>query len=894
MTSAVHDDPAARAAEALRLATVSPDLAEATGLRAERDAHATGDWAAVSVARRATGVAAMQRDRLDVAVTRLRAAIAAARKASSPQLGAEAHMSLAAALVLRGSPTKAIASIEAALGELTGLGAARARIQRAAILQEIGRIDEALEDLRRALPVLRRAGDAAWETRALSNRSIMLSTRRQFAAAESDLVRAQQLCADNGLTLPEAYVQQNLGCVFAGRGDVPAALEHFDAAAARYRRMGLEEGSLLVDRATLLLSVRLVAEARENAQAAVAAFSTGQREVNLPEAQLLLSTTALLDDDLDTARTAAADAARAFSRLGRTEWLALARWAQLQADVAAAGLANNRATGSAESLPTVPVRRVRACAVQLEAAGWTVPALEARVLAGRLALTQGRPQAARADLALAARARRSGPADARARAWLAEALLRQAEGRRRGATAALRTGLKVVEDYQASLGATELRAHVSVHRGALARAGLRMALADGDARGAHFWAERGRASANLMRPLRPPADPALAHDLQDLRATMTEMDEARSDGASTVALVARQVELEQRIRDHSRRSPGSAGLPTVAPPDVTQLAHELGETAMVEFLDLDRELHAVTLVDGRMRLHALGPSDLVRRSLTHLPFALHRLAHPATSTAQLKAATDVLHHVAASLEAALLAPLAARVRDRPLLVVPAGWLQSLPWSILPSCAGRPVTVAPSAALWHAAAQRRPAARGGVVVVAGPGLPGAAAEASAVAALHPGAVVLRGVHASAAEVAGAMNGARLTHVAAHGTVRSDNPLFSSLLLADGPFTVYDLERLQRTPHHVILAACDTARSHVTAGEEILGLAAALLTQRTATLIAPVVPIPDAETAPLMTTYHRRLLAGDTPAQALADAQQQHRSGGSRSRASAASFVCLGAG
>ena len=83
-----------------------------------------------------------------------------------------------------------------------------------------------------------------------------------------------------------------------------------------------------------------------------------------------------------------------------------------------------------------------------------------------------------------------------------------------------------------------------------------MALADGDARGAHFWAERGRASANLMRPLRPPADPALAHDLQDLRATMTEMDEARSDGASTVALVARQVELEQRIRDHSRRSPG--------------------------------------------------------------------------------------------------------------------------------------------------------------------------------------------------------------------------------------------------------------------------------------------------------------------------------------------------
>ncbi len=894
------DGWSALAAEALRLATVSPERAEALGRQAEQGGRDSHDWATVSVALRASGVAAVQLRRHDVALQRLRGAIAAGRRAGEPRLVGEAHMSLASALVLHGAPGRAFASIDAALRQLTGLSAARARIQRSAILQEIGRVDEALDDLRLALPVLRRHGDVEWETRALSNRSLMFTARRLFAAAEADLVRAQRLCGENGLDLADAYAQQNLGCVYGDRGDVPAALMHFDAAAERYRELGLEVGELLMDRAKVLLSVRLVAEARASAEAAAAAFAAQRRTMYLPEAQLLVSTAALLDNDLATATSAAASAARGFARLGRQGWLALARYAQLQAAVAATSLGNadSQPTGLAvkEGHPVSP-RRARARAEELERAGWSVPALEARVLAGRLALDQGRPEAARADLVLAARARRSGPADVRARAWLAEALLRKADGRRRAAGSALRAGLRVVEDYQATLGATELRAHVSVHRGALARNGLRMALADGDARAAHWWAERGRASATRMRPVRPPDDPALAHDLQDLRATMAEIDRARGAGLAASAMVARQVELEHRIRDHIRRTPGVDGRAAAGSPSVGELAGGLGDTALVEYLELDQVLHAVTIIGGRVRLHALGASHPVRHGLTHLPFALHRLAHPATTTIQLRAATSVLTHVAATLDAILLAPLARWLGDRPLLIVPMGWLQSLPWSVLDSCSGRPVSVSPSAALWHAAYQRH-AARVGqgqvTVVVAGPGLPGALEEARAVAALYPGAQLLRGAAATASAVGAAMDGAGLAHVAAHGTLRSDNPLFSSLQLADGPFTVYDLERLARTPHHVILAACDTARSHVTAGEEILGLAAALLRQHTATLVAPVVPIPDAETAPLMERYHRFLLAGQPPASALAQAQQQHDQGSPRSRASAASFICLGAG
>jgi len=140
----------------------------------------------------------------------------------------------------------------------------------------------------------------------------------------------------------------------------------------------------------------------------------------------------------------------------------------------------------------------------------------------------------------------------------------------------------------------------------------------------------------------------------------------------------------------------------------------------------------------------------------------------------------------------------------------------------------------------------------------------------------------------------VDGAALLHLAAHGNVRSDNPLFSSVTLADGPLTVYELERLTRAPYHVVLAACDTGRPHMVAGEELLGFGAALLGGGTATLVAPVVPVPDAATVPLMGAYHEALRAGRRPAEALAAAQAGLDSDDPAAWAAAAAFICLGAG
>jgi len=179
-------------------------------------------------------------------------------------------------------------------------------------------------------------------------------------------------------------------------------------------------------------------------------------------------------------------------------------------------------------------------------------------------------------------------------------------------------------------------------------------------------------------------------------------------------------------------------------------------------------------------------------------------------------------------------------------------------------------------------------RGGrVVLVAGPDLPGAAAELDALAELYPGATVLAGHDATIRAVLAALDGAEVAHVAAHGRFRADNPLFSALVLADGPLTVYDLERLRRAPRTIMLAACDSGLSPVRPGDEMTGLASALLAVGAGAVVAPLLPLPDEVSGALAYRWHQLVSSGRSPAQALAVVRGQ--CGGP-----AAALVCLGYG
>lgn len=870
-----------QAREALRLAEGDPSRSVALATQVARQALVERDSATASVAERALGLATLHLDDLDTAMRHLRTAISLGLRAASPTLTAQARMTFAYALSRRGRSQQGLREIDAALLELDGVDRARAQAQRGVILHQLDRLDEALTSYHTGLRSLRRAGDHIWVQRVLSNRAVLYAHRLEFAAAETDLHQAERLCRQLDLPLSLAFIQQNLGWVKSVHGDVPAALRYLDLAEQGFRRLGSQLGELLSDRSELLLSVYLVSEARQAAEQAVLESKRERRQLGLPEARLFLAQAATLDGAPDQALRQAQHAVRELVRQGRPEWAALARFVVLRSRLAA-----GQRSG-------VGVRQLERTADTLATVGWPAAALEARLLAARLAHDRGWTNQGCRQLELASRARARGPATLRARAWHAEALLRAARGNRRGAVRAVRAGLRMLDEHRATLGATDLRAFASGHRTELAELGLRIAFQDGRPHRVLAWAEQGRASHLLLRPVRPPEDPVLARALVELRATMARIDEARDSGRSIAKLVQRQVVLERDVRDYCRRLPGDRSQQPAGLVPLDRLGEALGDAALLEFIQLDGMLHVVTVIDGLVRLRRLEPLAQVRDLFDHLPFALRRLAHHRAGVAGRSAAITVVRHAAARFDALLLGPLAGELGDRPLVLVPTGPLQSLPWSILPSCRGRTVTVSPSASLWQLASSRPPEPGRPAVVAAGPGLPGARAEAAAVAAIHQ-TTPLVGTAATVEAVAAALDGAGLAHLAAHGRVRADNPLFSSLRLSDGPLTVYDLERLERLPDTVVLAACDVGRPVTAAGDELLGLSATFLSHGTRQLVASVVPVPDAETAPLMVEFHRLLAIGHPPAAALGRAQQRLGEDEPMAMAAAAAFVCIGAG
>ncbi|MGH3941675.1 MAG: CHAT domain-containing protein [Pseudonocardiaceae bacterium] len=891
-----------RAAEALRLVQVAPTQSLRLAREAVRAARDERDPAAEAVAERALGLAWTYVGDLDEAIPHLRSSVALGRRARVAVLVAEARMSLAFVLCRRGQFGRALREAEASLVDVDGVVRARALVQRAVVHYFLGRSDEALAGYRRALPALRQAGDVEWIQRTLANRAIVHILRHAYPSAEADLQAAARLCDAAGLALSAGIVAENLAFLHVRRGDVPAALHYLDDAERRYRALGGQLGSLLTDRSELLLSVGLPYEARIAAEEAVAELTRDHRQVALAEARLLLARAAALDGDPERALDQAGRAVRAFDRQKRSAWAALARLQLLMARLHGNGLTSVRPSDAA------------AVADALDAAGWSAAAVEARLLAGRLALGRGNLAVARDHLRTVRKYRRRGTVTMRAHAWHGEALLRLAEGNPRGAVSAVTAGLRILDEHQASLGASDLRASVAGRRTELTRLALRVALRDGRADQVLRWAEQGRAQ-RLLHTINPPEDPVLARYLAELRATVADIEQAHRAGHRAGKLLQRQAGLERSIRDHCRQRPGEsepssrrAGAEVFS---TGALSTALGRAALIEFLEIDEVLHAVTLVDGDLRLHRLGHVVQARSRANALSLALHRLVS-AGSEARNGAGWVGLRRCAEELDKLLLRPLTDRIGDRALVLVPTAAVASAPWSTLPSCAGRPVTLAPSATLWCAA--QLPVAGSAVVggtvpggpiagspgggpmlAAAGPDLPGAQAEVETIAGIYGTASIsLSGVEATVEAVGAALRGASVAHLAMHGQIRGDNPLFSSLRLADGPLTVYDLERLEAVPHTVVLAACDAGRSVMRAGDEPLGLSAAFLALGTRQLVAPVVAIPDGAAVELMTGFHHLLASGVRAPEALAQVQQQWAVGPPSARAAAAAFVCMGAG
>lgn len=417
-----------------------------------------------------------------------------------------------------------------------------------------------------------------------------------------------------------------------------------------------------------------------------------------------------------------------------------------------------------------------------------------------------------------------------------------------------------------TLGASELRARATAQGAELAALAQQAALRSGGPRRLLVWSERWRATALSAPPTRPPADPELLSHMTAYREIAARAEEARMEGRPVPALEREQRRLERAIRSRTLHMRGEAhGDDTRF--DVGRLLERLGDgVRLVELAVVDGRVQVLLCGQSRVRRFEAGLLAAAETEAEHVQAGLRRLAHPGA-----QARLPVVEAAGRRLEELLLGPAAAHLGDGPVVIVPPGRLHRVPWALLPSLRERVVSVSPSASSWLRARETRPPRGGRQVLVRGPGLATGGAEVTRLADRYRGATVLEHRDATVPRVLTELDGAGLAHIAAHGTFRTDGPLFSALRMADGPLIVHDFERLGRSPYRIILSCCDTARFATVGADELLGLVTALLPLGTAGVVACSAPVNDAAVVPLMLALHEGLAKGLPLPEALRDAR-----------------------
>jgi CHAT domain-containing protein len=216
--------------------------------------------------------------------------------------------------------------------------------------------------------------------------------------------------------------------------------------------------------------------------------------------------------------------------------------------------------------------------------------------------------------------------------------------------------------------------------------------------------------------------------------------------------------------------------------------------------------------------------------------------------------------------------------SRKLVIVPHGLLHRVPFHALYDGEAYllerfEVSYAPSAKVYSLCQKRisRGLDKALVLGVADPSIPAVAEETQAVVRHLPAAELLRDQQATVEALRSKVPGCGVLHLACHGMFRLDNPMFSSLKMGDGWLAAGDVMRLDLAGALVTLSACESGRSEVFAGDELMGLTRAFLGAGATTLVASLWLVQDETTAELMENWYEHLSQGVGRATSLRHAQ-----------------------
>jgi CHAT domain-containing protein len=729
----------------------------------------------------------------------------------------------------------------------------------------------------------------------------VLSMQHDFRAAaqlyEQALVRAEA----TGLEVTRAEIECNLGNLELFRGHFDRALDFLERSRRRYAALGMPHESAIaeLELADAYLELNLAPEAAAIYARIITTFAELGMRAEQARALLNDGRARLLLGQIDAARVPLAEAHRLYVEEGNPAGAALvtlatAQLAYTEGDYAAV----LRAASEAET--------------PLAEAGMWGRLLAARWLRGEASRSLGDQAAARKvlDAALHDSEARDVPQIAQ-RCHTSLGRIAVATGDLAAAELSFKRAAALIETMRAPLPADEFRMAFAADKLTPYTELARLCLASNDhsrIAEALGYVERERSRAlvdrlgNTARRLERPRDPLEARmlaRLNDLRQelnwfynqinrpldgdsprsteAMAALHEAVREREAEVSLIHRQIQQQRPDGAAHEQSP----LTTVEALDIEQLQYDLGsDTALVEYFILDEELLAFVVTNERVEIvRNLAREEQVEVALEQFRFQIGALRYGSSQLrAHFEQLTSRARHYLGMLHTLLLQPIESRLGTRRLIVVPHRALHYVPFHALHDGSAyvieqREVSYAPSATVLHYCHTRPRQALDHALLLgqADEQTPYIRDELATLAPLFPTATVLLDDQATVAALRSRASSAGVLHLACHGQFRPDNPLFSSLRLADGWLTVRDAYNLELNCELVALSACDTGASTVAPGDELIGLARGFFSAGAPSLLVSLWAVDDQSTAALMTSFYTRMRAGDRPAAALRYAQ-----------------------
>ena len=517
-------------------------------------------------------------------------------------------------------------------------------------------------------------------------------------------------------------------------------------------------------------------------------------------------------------------------------------------------------------------------------------------------------------------------------AHLMVGLLLEGQGDLTGASVELLAGLAAADLRRSTISNDELRTAVSgqVVVADLVRAAARVALDDGRPKEAAEIAMRGQAralvdlvsgaAARRRGPARDGGQPDVEATVADWRGAHATLEIASrrllfAIAAATSADTVTRLRAERDDAQHAVRSVEErlAALDPDHWRTVNPAATAVTVDEVAAALPDDVVLLQLLVAAGEVLVWVIGPAGVVA---THHVRDVWSLAGAASRFRAACADGRAFDADAHALAEVLLVPVADALRPaREVVVVASGPTTGMPFDALP-LDGAPlgarhvVRYLPSASLVAltpprdvshgadspdtpadpaGAMQHLPSWEGALVVgdpdgmsltdpvsgLSAPAapLPGARVEAAHVAATLPGARLLLGHDATEESVRALLASAPVVHLATHGLVDRDNPQASCVLLADGAsLQAGEIAGLTLSARLVVLSACHSGEGGPAGGDELLGLARAVLAAGARAVVVTLWAVDDVSSALLMGRFYERLLDGADAATALHDAQQ----------------------